>query len=375
MNIKFLIQEMRSLIYELNDASFKYYNTGNSPLSDKEFDKKIATLKEIEAATNIIYPNSPTQNVGAIVMENIPKKTLGRPMLSLDKIHSIEELNEFAGKQKIVGSEKLDGLSVRLCYEEGQLAWAATRGNGTVGSDITEHVKHFLNVPITISIKQTYIIDGEAIITKRDFETINSGGKYKNPRNLAVGTLGLLDTDIVAQRKLRFIAWDVIEGDISNSYTKRIHHALDYGFDTVTLHPQGTLNEVIMDCANILSLPCDGVVWRFDDIAYGASLGATSHHYNNGIAWKPVDETEWTKLIDIDWTMGRTGVLTPVAIFETVELEGTEVERANLHNLSVMEKTLHGTGWPGQLIRIEKKNMIIPQIVEAEWPPIRDNSV
>lgn len=369
MNID--IELMYDLIKELNKAASLYYNGGNSYMSDEEYDDKLRLLERWEKETGVIYSHSPTQRVGAEILNGIPKVELGRPMLSLAKVHTIQEIKDFANGHEIIGSYKLDGLSVRLWYNDGQLIRAATRGNGTIGSDITNHVKRFANVPLTIPIKTEYIIDGEAIITRAVFDHIlNKGGKFKNPRNLAAGTLALLDMEEVRRRQLKFIGWDVIAGDSDNSYRKRIKHAEYYGFEVICPYSQDISNANIMDIAEAQGFPCDGVVWRFDDITYGASLGATSHHYNNGIAWKPKDETEWTNLIDIDWTMGRTGALTPVAMFEPVELEGTEVERANLHNLSVMEETLHGTGWPGQLVRIEKKNMIIPQIVEAEWPPI-----
>lgn len=363
MNID--IELMYDLTNELNKAASLYYNGGNSYMSDEEYDSKLRLLERWEKETGVSYSHSPTQRVGAEILDDISKVELGRPMLSLAKVHTIQEIRDFANNHEIIGSYKLDGLSVRLWYKDGQLVRAATRGNGTVGSDITNHVKRFVNVPLTIPLKDEYIIDGEAIITKAVFDHIlNNGGKFKNPRNLAAGTLTLLDMEEVKRRQLKFIGWDVIVGDSDNSYRKRIKHAEYYGFEVICPFDQDISNANIMDIAEGQGYPCDGVVWRFDDIAYGASLGATSHHYNNGIAWKPVDETEWTKLIDIDWTMGRTGVLTPVAIFETVELEGTEVERANLHNLSVMEELL-GQPYVGQEVEIFKANLIIPQVKNA----------
>lgn len=363
MNID--IELMYDLINELNKAASLYYNGGNSYMSDEEYDDKLRLLERWEKETGVIYSHSPTQRVGAEILDGISKIELGRPMLSLAKVHTIQEIKDFANGHEIIGSYKLDGLSVRLWYKDGQLVRAATRGNGTVGSDITNHVKRFANVPLTIPLKDEYIIDGEAIITKAVFDHIlNKGGKFKNPRNLAAGTLALLDMEEVKRRQLKFIGWDIIAGDSDNSYRKRIKHAEYYGFEVICPYSQNISNANIMDIAEAQGFPCDGVVWRFDDIAYGASLGATSHHYNNGIAWKPKDETEWTNLIDIDWTMGRTGVLTPVAIFEPVELEGTEVERANLHNLSVMEEVL-GRPYFNQEIEVFKANLIIPQIKSA----------
>ena len=365
MNIDIAL--MLDLIDELNRAASLYYNTGTSFLTDKEYDEKLRKLQEYEKYTGVVLSNSPTVSVGAEVLDSIPKISLGdRPMLSLAKVHSQAEIDAFAGGKEIIGSYKLDGLSVRICYRDGKIAWAATRGNGTTGSDITRHIPHFKNVPLTIPLKEEYIIDGEAIITKADFNAINTDGKYKNPRNLAAGTLSLLDTKEVAERNLRFIGWDVIKGDDSPLYKTKIKHAEYYGFEVICPYSKEVSNDAIIDIANCQGFPCDGVVWRFNDVAYGESLGATSHHFNNGIAWKPTDESAWTRMINIEWTMGRTGVLTPVAVFEPVELEGSEVERASLHNISVMLETFHGTPWVDQSVEVFKANMIIPQIADAE---------
>lgn len=368
--MEYKIELMRDLINDLNRASSLYYNTGTSWLSDEDYDLYYSRLEHLEGITGIVFSDSPTHRVGAYVLDNIPKRDLGeRPMLSLGKVHSIKEIEEFANGHKIIGSYKLDGLSVRLYYENGNLIWASTRGNGTTGSDITQHIHYFTNVPLSIPKDGIYIIDGEAIITKYDFEEIKkqSNIDYKNPRNLAAGTLNLLDMEEVKKRKLTFIAWDVIEGDESNSYEEKIMNATSLGFETII--PFYDLdNEKVSNLAKAMGLPCDGVVWRLDDIAYGESLGATSHHFNNGIAWKPKDESAWTELLDIEWGMGRTGTLTPIAVFSPVELEGTIVERASLHNITIMKETLQNTtGWQGQNVCIEKKNMIIPQIVAADY--------
>ena len=365
MNID--IELMYDLANELNKAASLYYNGGNSYMSDEEYDSKLRLLERWEKETGVIYSHSPTQRVGAEILDGISKVELGRPMLSLAKVHTIQEIRDFANNHEIVGSYKLDGLSVRLWYKDGKLVRAATRGNGTVGSDITNHVKRFANVPLTIPLKAEYIIDGEAIITRAVFDHIlNEGGKFKNPRNLAAGTLALLDMEEVQRRRLKFIGWDIIAGDSDNSYKKRIKHAEDYGFEVICPFSNNISNANIMDIAEGQGFPCDGVVWRLDDVAYGESLGATSHHFNNGIAWKPTDERSWTKIVNIEWTMGRTGVLTPVAVFEPVELEGSEVERASLHNISVMLETCHGTPWVDQSVEVFKANMIIPQIANAE---------
>lgn len=358
------IYTMKALISTLNSASSLYYNTGTSPYSDQQFDAMMEELKAMEQMTGVQLSNSPLRNVGAPVLDSIQKvDNQYRPMLSLDKVHSDEEVDNFANEHEILGMIKLDGLSIRLIYEKGQLILAHTRGNGYVGSNITEHVKHFTNVPLSLMKDIDIIVDGEAIIKLNDFEKINQNNQFKNPRNAAAGTLNSLDMKEVEARRLSFIAWDAI----GESLTDELHCNLDYlsalGFEVV-YHTFERNNEKIIEWAKLSNLPCDGVVWKFNDIEYGNSLGQTSHHFLNGIAWKPVDETEWTTLKNIEYTMGRTGVLTPVAIFETVELEGSEVNRANLHNLSVMEAIL-GQPYFQQEIEIFKANQIIPQVKSA----------
>lgn len=361
-------EKILSLIRTLNEASSLYYNTGKSFLTDKEYDVMLEKLAALEESTGLVYSNSPTQNVGALVLDNINKINLGTPMLSLAKVHHQDEVDVFTKGRKTLRMIKADGLSVRLCYEDGKIVWAGTRGNGEIGSDITQHVHYFTNIPLSINKKGKYIIDGEAIIKDFDFITVNVNGEYANSRNLAAGTLNLLDMSEVASRKLSFIAWDVIEGDLSNSLEEQLNNAQNLGFEIIYYSLTNTNEEVLTQAKN-LGIPCDGVVWKFDDKEYGKSLGRTSHHFNSGIAWKPEDERAQSKLIDIEWGLGRTGVLTPVAIFEPVWLEGSEVERASLHNPVVLE-TLLGAPYIGQEIEIVKSNQIIPQIVSAvkkEW--------
>lgn len=356
-------EKILSLIKTLNEAAYLYYNTGNSFLSDKEYDAMLSNLAAMEESTGLIYSNSPTQKVGAQVLDNIKKINLGTPMLSLAKVHSQEEVDSFVKGKKVLRMIKADGLSVRLCYEDGKLSWASTRGDGTIGNDITQHIQYFTNVPMSIGKTGQYIIDGEAIIKDQDFITINKNQEYANSRNLAAGTLNLLDMSEVASRKLSFIAWDVINGDESNSLAEQLNNAQDLGFEIIHYSFTDT-NEEVLHKAEIQGIPCDGVVWKFDDKEYGKSLGRTAHHFNSGIAWKPEDEKAQSKLIDIEWSLGRTGVLTPVAIFEPVWLEGSEVERASLHNPIVLE-TLLGVPYVGQEVEIVKSNQIIPQIVSA----------
>lgn len=360
-------------VNELNNASKAYYNTGQPIMSDAEFDNKLEELRQWEEKTGIVLSNSPTHNVGATVLDNIKEVTHKTPMLSLEKCHSIEEIIKFANNHNLVASVKLDGLTVRLTYKDGNLVLAESRGNGTVGSDVTEHVKQFTNVPLHINKEGTYIIDGEALIKLDNFAEINTNGEYKNSRNLAAGTLSSLDTSIVKDRKLSWYAWEVVEGDSDNSFYKRLLNAQNLGFDVVPCY-NITINEFnqlqihidnFINIAEKENLPQDGVVFKFDDVEYGKSLGNTSHHFRNGIAYKIFNDSVETKLVDIEWTMGKTGSLCPIAVFNPIKIEQTIVERASLHNISVMKQIL-GNPWIGQHIGVFKANLIIPQIRWAE---------
>lgn len=360
-------------VNELNNASKAYYNTGQPIMSDAEFDDKLEELRQWEEKTGIVLSNSPTHNVGATVLDNIKEVTHKTPMLSLEKCHSIEEIIKFANNHNLVASVKLDGLTVRLTYKDGNLVLAESRGNGTVGSDVTEHVKQFTNVPLHINKEGTYIIDGEALIKLDNFAEINTNGEYKNSRNLAAGTLSSLDTSIVKDRKLSWYAWEVVEGDSDNSFYKRLLNAQNLGFDVVPCY-NITINEFnqlqihidnFINIAEKENLPQDGVVFKFDDVEYGKSLGNTSHHFRNGIAYKIFNDSVETKLVDIEWTMGKTGSLCPIAVFNPIKIEQTIVERASLHNISVMKQIL-GNPWIGQHIGVFKANLIIPQIRWAE---------
>lgn len=364
---------MRGMVSILNEASEAYYNTGTPIMTDEQFDMRLNDLRQLEEETGFVLANSPTHNVGAKVLTELKEVEHSHPMLSLDKIHTIEELIKFANNKELVASIKLDGLTCSLTYENGILVKAETRGNGYVGSDITEHVKQFKNVPLKIKKDGIYVIDGEAIITDTDFAEINKNGEYKNSRNLASGTLSVLDTSLVAKRKLRFFAWDIIEGGC-NSLKDNLIEAKESGFDIVPFWPVINLDQkklqstidYIFDYAKEEGLPTDGIVFKFDDIEYGKSLGATSHHFKNGIAYKDKDEVYETELIDIDWTMGKTGILTPTAVFKPVEIDGTIVERASVHNVSVMNDILGKNPYKGQKVWVKKSNMIIPQIVRSE---------
>ena len=365
--------DITSRVEELNKASEAYYNTEQLIMSDYEFDQKLEELRQWEEETGIILSNSPTHNVGATVLDNIKEVTHKTPMLSLEKCHSTEEIVKFANNHNLVASVKLDGLTVRLTYKDGDLILAESRGNGVVGSDVTEHVKQFTNVPLHINKEGTYIIDGEALIKLDDFTEINKNGEYKNGRNLAAGTLSSLDTSVVKDRKLSWYAWEVVKGDSDNSFYKRLLNAQNLGFDVVpcydiTINEFNQLQIHIDNFINIAEqehLPQDGVVFKFDDIAYGKSLGNTSHHFRNGIAYKVFNDSVETTLRDIEWSCGKTGILTPVAIFDSVDIEGSEVSRASLHNISVMEEIMDSP-WVGQKIGVYKANLIIPAIRWAE---------
>ena len=360
-------------VEELNKASEAYYNTGQPIMSDAEFDNKLEELRQWEEESGIVLANSPTHNVGAIVLDNIKKVTHESPMLSLAKCHSAEEVKQFAKGHTLVGSVKLDGLTCRLIFKDGELVRAESRGNGTIGNIITDHVKQFLNVPLHINKEGTYIIDGEALIKTDDFEKLNKNGEYKTPRNLASGTLGGLDTSVVKNRKLRWYAWEVVEGSKHpESFASSLMEANDLGFETVPFvnlkWAELNIQEAIdffLDEAEKENLPQDGVVFKYEDVKYGKSLGSTSHHFNNGIAFKVFNESVESELINMEYTMGRTGILTPTAVFKPIEIEDTIVERASLHNISIM-KEIMGKPWVGQHVGVIKSNLIIPQIRWAE---------
>ena len=350
---------------KIDKAKFAYYNTDTPIISDKEYDQLI---KE--------YGFEPY--VGAPVLKSIQKiNIIDKPMLSLDKVHSEKEIITFSNGYDIIASIKCDGLSVRLIYQDGKLISANTRGNGIEGADITEHIKYFLNVPLTISKKEKYIIDGEAIIYNKDFQIINQNHQFKNNRNTASGALSLLDMNIVKQRRLSFIAWDVIKGGCSLQYYHyNMEEAELYGFTIVPMFALDctkieedeikNINQSLLEIANTQGIPCDGVVWRINDLQEGNKRGQTAHHFLNAIAWKPHDEAVTSYLRDIEWTMGRTGQLTPVAIYDDIEIDGSICSRASLHNVTVMLDQLYKP-YKNETISICKMNQIIPQIVDNEW--------
>lgn len=381
------IERMKELIHDLNRASDSYYGSGTTLMSDAEFDSKLLELKQLEEEANTVFPNSPVNRVGGAVLKSLIKVKHETPMLSLDKCHSVEEIKKFAAGHDIVASIKLDGISCRLIYQDGELIGAESRGNGTEGNDILQHVKQFMNVPLRINKKGKYVIDGEALIKLDDFEEINKNGEYKNSRNLTAGTLSSLDTSVVKDRKLSWYAWEVVEEvdpilAISNndyeahdSFYFRLLEAGKLGFSIVPCEVLGLKyyqnEELQCKIDNFISLaaekhlPQDGVVFKFEDVEYGKSLGSTEHHNRNGVAFKVKNDSVETTLKNIEFTMGKTGVLTPTAVFEPVEIEGSTVERASLHNISVMRE-LMPRPFRGQRIGVFKANLIIPQLRWAE---------
>lgn len=351
-------------VRELNATSEAYYNSDQPIMSDYEFDCKLDELKRWEEETGIVLSNSPTQNVGYDVMSKLEKSTHSHPMLSLDKTKSIDDLVKFSNGRDCVISLKMDGLTVLNTYEKGTLQKSETRGNGEIGEIITHNAKVFDNFPINIPFDRKFEIEGEAIITKDDFERINTNGEYKTCRNLASGSVRQLDSKIAKDRHVHFVAWKVPFG--LTTYTEGFRIAKDYGFEVV---PYVTYNsntdnidakiEQLKTIAEEKLYPIDGLVISYNNVEYGKSLGMTGHHPKHSLAFKFYDEESVSTLKDIEWSMGKTGNLTPVAIFEPIEIDGTQVERASLHNVSILKELQLGIG---DEITIVKCNQIIPQI-------------
>lgn len=375
--------EIKKLVKELNHYRDQYYNHAISEISDHDYDELFDRLQQLEKETGYILSNSPTQTVGYEVVSELQKVKHSHPMLSLSKTKSIEELDRFINGKPVIISCKLDGLTVLLTYEDGELVQAETRGNGELGELITHNAKVFDNIPLHIDCAGHFEVEGEAIITYKDFEDINARlgdeQKYKNPRNLAAGSVRQLDSSIAKERHLKFIAWKIPEDGEHNTMRERLDYAEALGFDVVPrLCVTHIENEHVINIlkiqANNLGYPIDGMVVTYDDIKYGESLGMTGHHPKHSIAFKFYDETVETELLDIEWTMGKTGVLTPVAVFKPVEIEGTTVERANLHNISVMFGLSNYKPWyKGMRIFVYKANMIIPQVASVIYENSNDN--
>lgn len=368
------IKKMKELGEKLREASRAYYQEDREIMSNVEYDALYDTLSALEKETGIVLADSPTVNVGYEAVEQLPKEEHERPMLSLDKTKEREALREFIGEHPTLLSWKLDGLTIVLTYENGELIKAVTRGNGIVGEVITNNARVFKNIPLKISFKGRLVLRGEAIITYSDFEKINetigdADAKYKNPRNLCSGSVRQLNNEITAKRNVRFYAFSLVsaEGvDFRNSREVQFWWLNEQGFEVVEYRKvtAETLDEAMDYFAEAVTtndFPSDGLVALYDDIAYGESLGTTAKFPRNAMAFKWADEMRDTRLLEIEWSPSRTGLINPVAIFEPVELEGTTVSRASVHNISIMKELKLGIG---DTIRVYKANMIIPQIAE-----------
>lgn len=368
------IKKMKELGEKLREASRAYYQEDREIMSNVEYDALYDTLSALEKETGIVLADSPTVNVGYEAVEQLPKEEHERPMLSLDKTKEREALREFIGEHPTLLSWKLDGLTIVLTYENGELIKAVTRGNGIVGEVITNNARVFKNIPLKISFKGRLVLRGEAIITYSDFEKINetigdADAKYKNPRNLCSGSVRQLNNEITAKRNVRFYAFSLVsaEGvDFRNSREVQFRWLNEQGFEVVEYRKvtAETLDEAMDYFAEAVTtndFPSDGLVALYDDIAYGESLGTTAKFPRNAMAFKWADEMRDTRLLEIEWSPSRTGLINPVAIFEPVELEGTTVSRASVHNISIMKELKLGIG---DTIRVYKANMIIPQIAK-----------
>ena len=367
-------ERMLELVELLNKASRSYYQDAQEIMSNYEYDRLYDELQDLEKELGITLSNSPTVNVGYEVVSELPKERHESPMLSLDKTKEVEELKNFVGSQKVLMSWKMDGLTIVLTYRDGKLYKAVTRGNGEVGEVVTNNAKVFKNVPVQIAYQGELILRGEAVIGYHDFEKINEeiedvDAKYKNPRNLCSGSVRQLNNQITAKRNVMFYAFTLVQADgvdFQNSRACQMEWLKAQGFTTVEYHmvTRDTVEDEVAKFSSEISkndFPSDGLVLSYDDIAYGRSLGRTAKFPRDSYAFKWQDEIRETILREIEWSPSRTGLINPVAIFDPVELEGTTVSRASVHNISIMEELELGIG---DKIEVYKANMIIPQIAE-----------
>lgn len=364
-------QSMIKLIRRLNEATIAY-DKGSPIISDKEWDDMYFDLIELEKETGEILPDSPTHSISFEVVSELKKVEHNHLMLSLDKTKDINIVKSFLESHDWIAMAKMDGLTCSLRYLDGKLVSAETRGNGIIGEDITHNAMVIPSIPKTIPYKEEVIIDGEIICTYKDFEQFKN--EYKNPRNFAAGSIRLLNSKECIKRNLTFVAWDIVKGgrDDYLSNNLAVITTSDWGFKiTPRLINQDAIDtieediEIIKKRAADLSYPIDGIVFKYDNIKDYNKAGRTDHHFKGGIAYKFYDETYSTRLRHISWTMGRTGILTPVAIFDPVEIDGTEISRASLHNVSIMKETLGDCAYVGEPLEVFKSNMIIPQIYSA----------
>lgn len=364
---------MKELVALLNKASEVYYQGKDDIMSNFEYDQLYEELEKLERDTGMVLAGSPTARVGYEVLSALPKETHPSPMLSLDKTKETDQLVSWLGSKEGLLSWKMDGLTIVLAYENGKLVKAVTRGNGQVGEVITNNAKVFKNIPLEIPCKSHLVLRGEAVISYSEFERINQlldeEEQYKNPRNLCSGSVRQLNNEITAKRNVEFYAFALVEADgldFGNSQENKMKFLEGQGFDIVEYKMVNAGNIVdtvkwFQDKITSNNFPSDGLVLIYEDIAYGDSLGRTAKFPRNSIAFKWADEIADTKLLGIEWSASRTGLINPIAIFEPVELEGTTVSRASVHNLSIMEQLQLGEG---DIIQVYKANMIIPQIAQ-----------
>ena len=367
------IEQMQNLIVLLNQAAKAYYQESREIMPNHEYDRLYDLLESLEQETGVILSKSPTTRVGYEVLSDLPKEKHPQKMLSLDKTKDVEQLKSWLGSQEGVLSWKLDGLTIVLTYEGGKMVKAVTRGNGEIGEVITANARAFSNLPLSIPFKERLVLRGEAVISYPDFEKINEtitdeGAKYKNPRNLCSGSVRQLNSAVTAERHVRFYAFALVSADgiEFKERTQQFDWLAEQGF-AVVQHKRVTaanMEETVKWFENEIEdniNPSDGLVLSYNDIAYGQSLGTTAKFPRDSIAFKWRDEIKETTLKEIEWSASRTGLINPVAIFEPVELEGTTVSRASVHNISVMRELRLGVG---DRIKVYKANMIIPQIAE-----------
>jgi len=365
---------MKELIRILNDAGRAYYQENREIISNFEYDSLYDELVRLEQKTNTVFSNSPTIHVGYELLTELVKEPHESPMLSLDKTKETGALEEWIGDQEAILSWKLDGLTIVLTYEGGKLVKAVTRGNGQIGEVVTNNARTFANLPAEVNFPGKMVIRGEAIIKYSDFKRMNDSiqdvdAKYKNPRNLCSGSVRQLNNEVTAQRNVHFYAFSLVSADgitLDNSVEKRFDWLEELGFQVVE-HKKVTRDTIAEEVHHFsekiadMDEPSDGLVLIYDDIAYGESLGTTSKFPRNSIAFKWADETARTRLDHIEWSPSRTGLINPVAVFDPVELEGSTVSRASLHNISIVEHLELGEG---DEISVYKANMIIPQVAE-----------
>ena len=368
------IERIKELTGLLNNASRAYYQEDSEIMSNLEYDRLYDELKGLEEETGTVFSNSPTLRVGYEAVNDLPKEAHEEPMLSLDKTKSRQELKDWLGDKEGLLSWKLDGLTIVLTYNGGELVKAVTRGNGEIGEVITPNAKTFINLPLRIPYKGELILRGEAVISYKDFEEINTriedaDARYKNPRNLCSGSVRALNSEVTALRRVRLNAFSLVRAadvDFDNRRSRQLEFLREQGFETVEYYK--VTSEDILDRIEYFAeaiadydIPSDGLVLTYEDIAYGRSLGRTAKFPRDSIAFKWADETAETVLREMEWSPSRTGLINPIAVFDPVELEGTTVKRASVHNLSVLKGLKLGIG---DRITVYKANMIIPQIAE-----------